>query len=83
MSNLLRVGLTLIISKLLNTILWSTLPVGTGSTLEIFKISKLSFQLSFQIYSLLTQIEGKRKAFLEGCKKEYHIARLSLGRHKT
>ena len=41
------------------------------------KISKLRFQLSFQVYSLLGQIEG--------CKKESHIVRLSpraLGCHK-
>ena len=42
-----------------------TLPVGTGgSTLAIFKsISKLSFQLSFQICSLLAQTDEERKAF--------------------
>ena len=56
-----------------------TLPVGTGSTLAIFKISKLSFQLSFQIYSFLAQTEGERQVFLEGCNNEVkgkHIARL-------
>ena len=29
------------------------------------QISKLSFQLSFQIYSLLAQTKGERKAFFE------------------
>ena len=41
------------------------------------QISKLSFQLSFQIFSLLTQTEGERKAFLERVKKGGHIVRLS------
>ena len=40
------------------------------------QISKLSFQLSFQIYSLLSQTEGERKAFFGGCKRD-HIVRLS------
>ena len=40
------------------------------------QISKLSFQLSFQIYSLLAQTVGER-TFLEGCKKGDHIVRLS------
>ena len=31
--------------------------------------SKLSFQLSFQIYSLLGQTEGKERPFLEGAKR--------------
>ena len=49
------------------------------------QISKLSFQLSVQIYSLLDQTEGERKAFSGGCKKGNHIARLSpraLGCHQ-
>ena len=55
-----------------------TLPVGTGKTLAIFKqISKLSFQLSVQIYSLLGQTEGERKTFFGGCQKGDHIVRLS------
>ena len=41
------------------------------------QISKLSFQLSFQIYCLIAQIEGERKAFYGGCKKEDHIVILS------
>ena len=41
------------------------------------QISKLSFQLSFQIYSLLAQTEGERKAFFGGYKKGDHIVRLS------
>ena len=49
------------------------------------QISKLSFQLSFQIYSLFAQTERERKAFSEGCKKGDHTVRLSikaLGCHK-
>ena len=41
------------------------------------QISKLSFQLSVQIYSLLGQTEGERKAFFGGFKKGDHIVRLS------
>ena len=37
------------------------------------QISKLSFQLSVQIYSLLGQTEGERKAFFGGYKKGDHI----------
>ena len=63
------------------------LPVGTGTPWQFSKqISKLSFQLSFQIYSLLAQTEGERKTFLDGgCKKGDHIVRLSpraLGCHE-
>ena len=32
------------------------------------QISKLSFQLSFQIYSLLAQTQGERKVFFGRCK---------------
>ena len=39
------------------------------------QISKLSFQLSFQMYSLLGQTEGESKAFFGGCKKRGHIVR--------
>ena len=40
------------------------LPVGTRTPWQFSKqISKLSFQLSFQIYSLLAQTEGERKTF--------------------
>ena len=49
------------------------------------QISKLSFQLSFQTYSLLGQTGGERKAFSGGCKKGDHIVRLSpraLGCHE-
>ena len=48
------------------------------------QISKLSFQLSAQIYSLLGHTEGERKA-LWRCKKRNHIVRLSpraLGCHQ-
>ena len=37
------------------------------------QISKLSFQLSVQIYSLLGQTEGERKTFFGGCKRGEHI----------
>ena len=40
------------------------------------QISKLSFQLSLQVYSLLGQTEEERKAFFGGCKKGGHIVRL-------
>ena len=40
------------------------------------QISKLSFQLSFQIYSLLDQTERERKVLFGGCKKGDHIVRL-------
>ena len=49
------------------------------------QISKLSFQLSVQVYSLLGKTEGKMKAFFGGCKKGSHIVRLpprALGCHK-
>ena len=49
------------------------------------QISKLYFQLSFQIYSLLGQTEGEGKAFFGGCKKGDNIVRLSpraLGCHE-
>ena len=42
------------------------------------QVSKPSFQFSFQINSLLAQTEGKRKVFLEECKKVDHIVRLPL-----
>ena len=64
----------------------ATLPVGTGTPLQFSKqISKLSFQLSFQIYSLLAQTKMEKKPFLEGCKNGDQIVRLSsrsLGCHK-
>ena len=53
-----------------------TLPLWTGNTLAK-QISKLSFQLSSQIYSLLAQTEGERKNLFGGCKKGDHIVRLS------
>ena len=50
-----------------------------GTPWEFSKqISKLSFQLSVQIYSLLVQTEGERKAFFGVCKKGDHIVRLSV-----
>ena len=45
--------------------------------LAIFKINQ--FQLSFQVYSLLGQTDGERKAFFKGCKKGGHIVRLPPG----
>ena len=63
------------------------LPVGTGTPWQFSKqISKLSFQLSFQIYSLLAQTEGERKTFFGWrVQKGDHIVRLSpraLGCHE-
>ena len=49
------------------------------------QISKLSFQLSVQIYFLLGQTEGERNTFFGGCKKTDYIVRLSpraVGYHK-
>ena len=49
------------------------------------QITKLSFQLSFQMYSLLVQTERERKGLLGGCEKGDHIVRLSpraLGCHE-
>ena len=40
------------------------------------QISKLSFQLSVQVSSLLSQTEEQKKAFFEGCKKGGCIVRL-------
>ena len=37
------------------------------------QISKLSFQLSFQVYSLLVQNEGEKKVFFGECKKGEQI----------
>ena len=56
-------GIILTIIKVFNILfllcLWEQ-----GITRQCSKqISKLSFQLSFQIYSLLVQTEGERKAF--------------------
>ena len=45
--------------------------------LAIFKINQ--FQLSVQVYSLLGQTDGERKAFFKGCKKGGHIVRLPPG----
>ena len=42
------------------------------------KLSKLSFQMSGQVYSLLGQTEEEKKAFFGGCKKGDRIVRLPL-----
>ena len=48
--------------------------VRIGNTLAIFKqISKLSFQLSIQVYSLFGQTEGERKAFFGDCPQEHLV----------
>ena len=44
--------------------------MGIGNTLFSKQISKLYFQSSIQVYSLLEKTEGQRKAFFGGCKKE-------------
>ena len=49
------------------------------------QISKISFQLTVQIYTLLGQTEGEKKVYFGGCKKRDHIVGLSpraLGCHK-
>ena len=59
-----------------------TLPVGTGSTLSNFQnksVYQLSFQLSFQKYSLLVQTE--RDLFWKGGRRgttlQYHLVDIS------
>ena len=47
-----------------------TLHMGIGNTLFSKQISKLYFQSSIQVHSLLDKTEGQRKAFFGGCKKE-------------
>ena len=61
------------------------LPVGTGSTLTIFKINQYTLlSIEFQdIFSSCLNWKEKKGLFLEGCKKGDHIAQLSLGWHKT
>ena len=44
--------------------------MGIGNTLFSKQISKLYFQSSIQVHSLLDKTEGQRKAFFGGCKKE-------------
>ena len=44
--------------------------MGIGNTLFSKQISKLYFQSSIQVHSLLDETEGQRKAFFGGCKKE-------------
>ena len=49
------------------------------------QINKISFQLSFQIHSLLSETEEERKAFFGVCKRGDQIVRLSqraLGCHE-
>ena len=47
-----------------------TLPVRKGNIRQFKKqISKISFQLSVQVCSLLGKSEGEKKTFLGGCKK--------------
>ena len=61
-----------------------TLPLGTGSTMSIFKINQLTL-LSIEfpdIFSSWPNWNGKERPFLEGCKKRDHIAILSLGWYK-
>ena len=62
------------------------MPAGKGNTKAISEqVSKVSFQLSFQVCSLLGQSEGERKASFGGCKKEGNIVRLvsrTVGCHK-
>ena len=48
----------------------ATLPVGIGLWQFPRQISKPSFQLSVQVYSLLGQTEEERKVLFGGCKKK-------------
>ena len=67
MDNVFRVGVMLIIIKVFIILfllcLWEI--VGQFSK----QINKFSFQLSVQVYSLLGQSEGEKKAFFGGRKK--------------
>ena len=64
---LLHVGVMLTIAKVFIILF---LFVRIGNILATFEInSMLCFQLSVQVYSLYGQTEGKRKNFLEVCKK--------------
>ena len=61
------------------------LPVGTGSTLSIFKINQYINSPCIWVsrYILfLTKLKGKGRPFMEGCKNGDHIAILSLGWYK-
>ena len=64
----------------------TSVKLGNRGTLLQFskQISKLSFQLSVQLYSHLGQTEGKKRVFSGRCKRG-HIVRLpprALGYHK-
>ena len=77
MNYLLHVGVMLTIIKVF-IILFLLCLWEQGTPWQFSKqISKLSFQLSVQIYSLLGQTEGERNAFFGGCKKGDSIVRLS------
>ena len=57
----------------------SNMPVRIGNTRQLSEqISKLFFQVSVQVYSLLSQTEGERKTFFRGWKKWGYIVRLLL-----
>ena len=72
-----KLSLTCVGNVIIKVFIILFLLVGIANILEIFKIvSKLSFQLSFQVYSLLSQTEEERKAFFRGRKKGDHIMRL-------
>ena len=52
----------------------SNMPVRIGNTRQLSEqISKLFFQVSVQVYSLLSQTEGERKTFFRGWKKWGYI----------
>ena len=75
-SNLLHMGIMLTIIKVF-IILFLLCLWEQGTPRQFSKqIINISFQLSFQISSLLAQTEGERKVFFGGCKKEDHIVRL-------
>ena len=69
---LLHVGMVLTIIKVF-IILFLLCLWEQGTLWQVSKqISKLSFQLSVQVYSLFGQTEEKRKAIFGGCKKRPH-----------
>ena len=80
MSNLLHVGLILIISKVFTVLCLLRLCRNSeyrGNFQNKTAICKLSFQLRFQIYSLLAQTEGKRNNFFGARRgtafQDYHL----------
>ena len=71
MNYILHVGVMLTIVRVF-IILFLLVRIGNIPSQK----KSVSFQLSVQVYSLLGQTQGERKAFFEGCKKGDHKVRL-------